>query len=255
MWKLRLREAEYLAEVPPPASGRAGGGVQGPHLPAGRPRAAPGTHQAHPLPCFPAQPKDPSPSPPGPQSRPRSARSCSTLLVPVRGQAKCLLFEEGSLELGCSRRLDIPTLPGDVRGGWRRTPGRQAETVAVGERTTHTITRGPPRCPRQHPEAHGRRASTTRGSSTALRPPPSVPLKAMAEASASWVPRHGTRQGCPGPRPPQRDGRAGGVALLCTQRLHCFPICLPRHVLPSEASGGSWYQGASSTCSGASPGH
>lgn len=51
----------------------------------------------------------------------------------VREQAKSLLFEEGSLELGCSRGLDLPTLPGDVRGR-RRASGRQAEAVAAGKR-------------------------------------------------------------------------------------------------------------------------
>jgi hypothetical protein len=37
-------------------------------------------------------------------------------LLPVKEQTKCLLFEEGSLELSCCCSLDLSALSGDIRG-------------------------------------------------------------------------------------------------------------------------------------------
>jgi hypothetical protein len=65
-------------------------------------------------------------------------QSRASHLLPVREQAKHLLFEEGSLELGGGWGLDLPTLPGDVRSCRWRAPGCQAEAVAAWEQERHT---------------------------------------------------------------------------------------------------------------------
>lgn len=159
---------------------------------AGRPHTPPGTHRVlhklsrPPLSLLPHPPQEPSAACFCPQSHPEGPGSCPTLLIPVREQVELLLFEEGSLELCCSRGLDTPTLPGDVRGGWRRASGGQAEAVAVQGRNNTGRHQGPSpdstwealvRPHRSGPSRPmGRQQLRSPWEPTELHPQPSLPL-------------------------------------------------------------------------------